>query len=246
MKTIVYEGGFEGFLTVIHDAYIQKSWPEAICRAGCEGEEGLFEERSFLVPERAKATKVATAFRAKAGAQTFQTLLYAWLHDSPALDSELAVFVRKLFKNPALIGDLADPVIHRVNAAAQFTGRELHRWEGFTRFSRLKEGGLYAVLEPKSDILALLGNHFKNRMAGEQWILHDTRRKQALLYDGQQSHLLSVAHADAAVLHQEEALYRELWRCFFDTTATKERISRKRQLRWVAKRFHPFMTEMGP
>lgn len=246
MNTAVYEGGFEGFLTLIHNAYTGKQWPEQIFRSGFEPPEGLFEERFYLTPDRYAAAKVGDAFRKQAGDEAFKTLLYAWLHDTPVIDNDLSGFVRKLFKDSRQRENLSDPVIQTVSAAACFTGRELHRWEGFTRFSRLKDGALYAALEPKSDILALLGRHFQTRMPNESWILHDTRRRLAFVFKEGEGRLLNVAHADRPVLHTDEPFFRALWHCFFETTAITQRVSQKRQMHWVPKRFHPFMSEMNP
>ena len=244
MSTIIYAGGFEGFWTVVYDFYKKNLQPETICRFGKESPEGLFEARYFVEPNPLNAKQAASAFVQKAGSEAFDTLQNAWRADTLAIDRVLLDYVRTLFKDPKQYENWTESAIKKTRDAAKATLHEVHRWHGFTRFSKLKTGEYYATIAPKCEIMQPLATHFCRRMPNEWWILHDTLRGSAWVHAAKQSRMYSVEKADQPELHDEESTADALWQIFFKSHTIPDRASKKRQLKWVAKRFHPFMNEM--
>jgi probable DNA metabolism protein len=74
------------------------------------------------------------------------------------------------------------PHILPVNETARKVTFEAHRFLGLLRFIECNQY-LYAEFEPDHNILVLLAGHFADRLAKENFIIHDRRRHLAVVYD---------------------------------------------------------------
>jgi len=129
--------------------------------------------------------------------------------------------------------------IQRINQKVTF---EKHRMLGLVRF-QLVEGDLYyAPVQPDHNIVALMANHFSQRMSDQKWMIHDVKRKIGVIYNLKQW-VITPVDIETPAIGKEEYLYQELWKNYYKSIAIKERKNPKLQKRCMPVRYWGFLTE---
>lgn len=243
MRTYLYDGGFEGFLTALSLA-LERTEECAIAReAGAEA--GLFTEFVNAGSDPARAAAARALFERRGSAESWHHARYAFLSESPgAEDAVLAYALLIKEKGRAADDMLADDRVKKVHALSAAVGGEAHMFKGFVRFTELADKALYARIEPDHNILPLLTGHFRARLGELNWVIHDARRNSAALYFGGR---LVYAPLDSARLTPDakEEEVRALWRHFFKTAAIKERVNPKLQRQNVPLKYRKNLTEFN-
>ena len=84
-------------------------------------------------------------------------------------------FLKKAFKTgPAIINMLHDDDVLKIFNIDKQVGRESHSFLEFVRFEELANSVLVSRIEPKSNIIPLISEHFADRLHCENWIILDT------------------------------------------------------------------------
>ena len=128
------------------------------------------------------------------------------------------------------------------------TNNEIQRLLQFLRFQELKNGYLFARINPKCAILPYLAEHFSDRLSGENWIIVDTVRDSVLIHEkDSKCFLANVDDVDfdsfTPEYSEDEELWQKLWKRFVDTIAIKERINPRLQMQMLPLRFRKYMKE---
>ncbi|OGS09341.1 MAG: hypothetical protein A3J70_02435 [Elusimicrobia bacterium RIFCSPHIGHO2_02_FULL_61_10] len=241
MKTYLYDGSFESFLTALSLA-LDSADSCAIAKEGAE-EAGLFSEffNSGTDPLRAAAARDLVERRGSA--ESWQHLRFAFLSEVSGSETGILEYVKLLAaKGPGADNMLADDRVRKVHRLSASVGGEAHMFKGFVRFKELADKTLYSRIEPDHNILALLVPHFRARLGTFNWVIHDARRNNAALYFKGR---LVYAPLDSARLLEDakEAEVRELWQHFFKTIAIKERINPELQRKNVPLKYRKNLTE---
>ena len=241
MKTYLYDGSFESFLTALSLA-LDSAEACAIAKEGAE-EAGLFSEffNSGTDPLRAAAARDLVERRGSA--ESWQHLRFAFLSEVSGSETGILEYVKLLAaKGPGADNMLADDRVRKVHRLSASVGGEAHMFKGFVRFKELADKTLYSRIEPDHNILALLVPHFRARLGTFNWVIHDARRNNAALYFKGR---LLYAPLDSARLLEDakEAEVRELWQHFFKTIAIKERINPELQRKNVPLKYRKNLTE---
>lgn len=241
MKTFLYDGSFESFLTALSLA-LGSADACAIAKEGA-AEAGLFSE--FVNPgsDPEKAAAARELIERRGSGESWRHVRYAFLSEVPGSETGILEYLKLLAaKGPGADNMLADDRVKKVHALSGKVGGETHRFMGFVRFKELADKTLYSKIEPDHNILALLVPHFRARLGTFNWVLHDARRNNAALYFKGK---LVYAPLDSARLLEDakEAEVRELWRHFFKTVAIKERINPKLQRQNVPLKYRKNLTE---
>jgi probable DNA metabolism protein len=113
----------------------------------------------------------------------------------------------------------------------------------YLRFEELEDKTLYARIAPPRNVLPLMGGHFRTRLRGENFILHDTARSIALLHREGESSLVRVESFETPTLSVEEASFRRLWKTFFDSVAIESRLNPALQRSHVPLKYRTYMSE---
>ncbi|HCC47968.1 MAG TPA: hypothetical protein DEQ38_07640 [Elusimicrobia bacterium] len=241
MRTWLYDGSFEGFLTALSLALER---PEDCAIARQDGAEaGLFSEFLSAGRDPARAAAVRKVIETRGSAESWQHARYAFLSESPGAETAILKYVSLLLeKGRAAYNMLADDRVRAVHGLAAKVGGEAHRFMGFVRFSELADKTLYSRIEPDHNILPLLTGHFRARLGAFNWVIHDARRNLAALYFKGR---LVYAPLDAASLREDakESEVRKLWKHFFKTAAIKERLNPELQRQNVPLKYRKNLTE---
>ncbi|MDO8805557.1 MAG: TIGR03915 family putative DNA repair protein [Elusimicrobiota bacterium] len=241
MKTFLYDGCFEGFLTALSLA-LDSGDACAISKENAE-EAGLFSEFINAGTDQQRAATARDLIERRGSAESWQHIRFAFLSEVPGAETAIFEYVKLLLeKGPAADNMLADDRVKKVHGLSAKVGGEAHRFKGFVRFKELADKTLYSKIEPDHNILALLVPHFRARLGTFNWVIHDARRNNAALYFN--GKLVYAPLAAALILEDaKEAEVRKLWKHFFKTAAIAERVNPKLQRQNVPLKYRKNLTE---
>ena len=121
-----------------------------------------------------------------------------------------------------LLGQAADPDVHRVSALARTVSRECHKMHAFVRFRRTPDAALehYAAwFEPEHHVLRLASGFFRRRFANMHWSI--LTPEESAHWDTRT--LAFGAGGGRHALPDGEAL-ESLWRVYFASTFNPARL----------------------
>ena len=242
--TVLFDGSFDGLLTIVYAYYYEKLRPVRIV------DESLFqpqigEEYQRVETDFEKAKKVSAAILEKISFEVYEAVYSAFLSSEPDRFLHILKYIVLAFSvNTAVERYEKYDYVATVRKYAKYTWKEAHLLKGFTRFSETRGGILYAEISPKNNVLPILAEHFADRLSGEKWIIRDTLRNIAAVYERGSwiqvpCERLSFEYADC------EDTYKLLYALFHKTIAVEDRISNKRQRHMLPLRFRKNMFEFS-
>jgi len=243
-----------------------ESFLVALARAVAAGDDAFVEEASRYHPRFFETAEVvasdataAAAFlrsiRAAISPAAARRLYYVSLAESSDAASVALAYLRLAERLGKQVENYeADAVVRRFHQMASRVSREVHRLKGLVRFRKTAEGFWYAPLSPDHRVLVPLACHFRRRMPGERWGLHDLRRGGAVLWDGETLRLLDrLDHATGLTAGDadqqlsscaEEMEARRLWATFFEYIADPSRVNPRLQARMMPRRYWRYLVEL--
>ena len=150
----------------------------------------------------------------------------------------------------AVMSHLTAPYMRTLYAIERNFTNESHFFIEILRFEELENGTLFGRINPKSEVLPYLADHFADRFAGEQWVIADTVHRTVLLHKANYKTVyLSMDEVDmdelALTYSEDEKQLQKLWKLFVDTIAIKERVNPKLQRQMLPLRFRKYMKEFS-
>jgi len=237
MSVYLYDGSFEGFLTLIYQSYYQKKPALKIIKD--KKEIGLLDEVIEITTDAKRAEKVHQSLKEKFETKNYNKIFHTFLCNEREFEKALYDFIVIGFKNQKNLANINHPSIHYLEKLEHEYFRYVHKMYGFVRFEELEDEMLYAKIESKFNILPFLGKHFSKRLDGCDFIIHDTKRE--LAYTNGIIH--QVADFETPTLSENEAKFQKLWKLFFEKVSIKERKNPKLQQNWVPLLYRKYMTE---
>lgn len=140
-------------------------------------------------------------------------------------------------------GMLSEEVVLNAMDAVRKVSFETERMRGFLRFSECESGILYAPCSPDNDIVEDLLPHFIRRFPGERFIIHDVKRKKAVLYNGKSAVTAPLDRADVILSGREEEFCR-LWKEYYRAVNIPTRKNTRQQDNYMPRRYRKFMPEI--
>lgn len=242
MAVYVYDGTWDGLMCLVYRTAEDAEIPDEIVRTSV-AERFLFEER-FIENNADLAQATATVLRQRLSFRLFSDVWFALLSENEGIDLAVWHCLAAAWSEQGKAEmDLASPFRHAVYRSAQATAKEYARFQGLVRFQ--KSGGVYyARIEPECDILVLLAQHFSERLSDQKWVLHDIGRGKAALYGNNLWTLTEMKVLNELHVKEEEEDYQTLWREFYKSTTTLERLSYKRQRTFLPKKYWKHLVEV--
>jgi probable DNA metabolism protein len=256
MLTLLFDGSYEGLLCALDEA--QHSAGTIELAAEADWQPALLDDAHHVATDPARARRFLEALTARVGQPVVQAINYCFLAEKPAPIRALAAYCRMAFaRGPAVIKYHAHAAVHTVHMTAQRVGGELHRYKGLTRFRELRDGTLWAPLQPEYNILAPLALHFARRIPTPAWVLYDIGRDYGIRWDGTRHAPVTLdraltarirAHPAAAdeIVSETERRYQALWRSFFKNISVTSRTNLRLQRRHMPQRYWRFLVEKTP
>ena len=239
-----YDGTYMGFLSCVFESFAEHEDPVSICAADAADQTALFGAK-YIETDRKRAERVRVSIPKKMGLEAQDLLERAFLTCLPQREKHMLAFMRLGYRvGRPVCGMLADPVVHTLDKAVKFLGREAHLFLGFLRFAECGDV-LIAQIEPKNNVLPVIAPHFISRFSGENFMIFDRTHRLALLYkDGEPA----ILRADTVELPPEspgEQRCRAMWRTFYDTVGIEGRRNDVCRRTHMAKRYWRDTPELG-
>ncbi len=249
--TWIFDGSFEGLLTLVFECYAQKQHPVNIARAN-NYKHGIFDTPRVIASDITRAERVHKGLRKKLTPGAMVNLVKAFHSELPAVDREIFEYMILALDKPMNIEEdyRLGPVL-KVKKAAQKVSREIHRMHAFVRFQHTKDNLYVATIRPDFDVIPFIGRHFKQRYADQRWVIYDTCRNYGLYYDLSTVDTIQLEQAawvgnkkiSASILDSHEDLFKNLWKEYFKATGIKERKNTKLHLQHLPRRYWHYLPE---
>ena len=243
--TYVYNGTWDGLMCLVYRTAADETAPDTIVRPS-DAEFGLLFDTVTIENNSQIAMATANALKKRVSGRMLSDVWFALLSCDLGGGRSVDMALWQMLANVWERGrkaefDLADESAHVVRKAARRTGCEYHKYLGLTRFRDI--GGIfYAELEPDCDVIALLADHFSSRLPDRGWILHDLLRKKAVLYDMKTWIVADMPQQMSSSIEKHD-VYQDLWREFYRSTTTVQRLNYKTQRGHMPKKYWKYLTE---
>lgn len=262
-RVFMHDGSFGGFLCAtaeLLNARIVDPQAETRVGRGRGRGEALFDEEVVVRRDDERARRLWERVSSRCSEKALLAVVHAFCSDIDAADEAAArVLSRLWFEGDAVLDDLSDPDSRMIEKAATRTRRESHLMTGLIRFAELRDGSLYATIEPSCDILALIGDHFAARFPAERWAIGDVRRGTAILHQPGMNWVLGegfrISDGDSSVYAGDtvadlpfsinELEIRRQWVEYFRRIAIEGRINPRLQASFMPMKHWKHLPEMN-
>lgn len=254
MKTIVYNGSFEGFLCAVFDVYDYKFTDVTIVPAH-RHQPSLFAEPHTVNFNLAHSDRVWKGLQKKLTKEAQDALYRTFLSEMDGIENSLLQYIQYVFSSEAFMEeDYSNAAVLTITQTAKKVWREKHRMEAFVRFQRTSDGLYYAIIEPDYNVLPLIAEHFRTRYADQRWMIYDTNRKYGMYYDTNTVQTVQIHFSEEAtngkdissVYDESEAIYQQLWRQYFNSVNIAARKNTKLHIQHMPRRYWKYLPEKTP
>lgn len=202
----------------------------------------LFTTYKEVEPSERKAQAVDKMIRKNLGMEVYLDFYHALM----AADEEKANAVlqtlleaRKQKDGRRIMEHLSHPMVLKVFELKRSVFHEAHVLTGFVRFRELKNGVMYAEITPKHRVLTCMADHFTNRYAIQNFIIHDKTYQETMVHKACEGWMLlhntPLRESFLQEVTKEQSYFEELWKGFFQSISIVERQELRRQYRHLPK-----------
>ena len=254
MVTVVYDGTFEGWLTVVFEVYEYKFTSVNITTKE-RFQANVFNKHHESYYDHKKSERVWKGLSEKISATALSQVYRAFLSEENGIEHVLLQYAQYAFSSKQSIeSDYSNPAVLAVVQTAKKVYREKHRMEAFIRFQLTADGLFYAICQPDFNVLPLIEKHFKSRYADQQWLIYDTKRKYGIYYDLYKVETVALSFDPATengknielILDEKEVLYQQLWQQYFKSVNIQARKNLKLHIQHMPKRYWKYLPEKQP
>lgn len=244
MKDYVYDGSFEGLLTAIFEANTCKDKINIIEEINYTP--SFLNERITVTTDMKKFTRVYNSIQDNLGDTVLTNVYHLYLCSIPDSKTLIFNYLKLCYKYGTRI-NLAknNDIIILVDKYCRKVNIEAERFTGFVRFKELSSMTFYSSIEPDHNILPLLINHFKTRFSDQNFIIHDTKRELAIIYNKENAIITNLSKEDGKYLNScPTSIYESLWKTFYKSINIEERRNLRQQKLFMPKRYWKNITEL--
>jgi probable DNA metabolism protein len=253
MTVFFYDNTLEGILTAVFDAYSEKIYPDSLLVTG--DVKPMFCDATYtVVTDASKADRVWKGLEKKLSHMAMNGITAVWLSELPEVPSLLFRYIYKVFQSKVSIEmNFGDDDVLLVSQICKKVYQERLRVMQFARFQKTADGIYFAAFDLLYNVLPLAVAHFQDRFADQPWILYDMRRAYGYYYDKEkveqitfdekEKHILFRGNLSEEQMAQDEAVFQNLWRVYFNAIAIKERFNPRKQRQDMPVRFWKYLTE---
>jgi len=251
--TYIYNGTFDGFLTVIFDIYASKCKPVQILSER-QWQPVFFETPVHIATDAAKSERVWNGIAKRSNKRITRMFYLAFASELPDIEMTLYGYLEKLFADASgtYYKNLLDDHSFELYRVSRKVSLEIHRFQGFVRFQETSDGLFFAVIEPDHDIVSMLAPHFARRYGNQSWVIYDRRRDKGIFYEKFQIHEMTLTDQQFDVItgeiyqqvkSEDEDLYQRLWKAYYKAINIPERKNTRLMLRLLPRRYWKYLPE---
>lgn len=242
MNILRYDGSFYGLICVMAPYLKRHQLPDGIERENARQPLLFALETEKSAPVTDLSADLACdpqAFRLPGVSQeSWQNVWHAFLSETPGIELAIARYLLLAIEKCGVIDAfMADDRVRCIQRLARKVTFERHRFMGLLRFRSIGDNLYYASINSDNFILPILAPFFVERFADQQWIIHDRKREVAAMYDMRVWTIIERSAADLPADSPEEGVTQQLWQCFFDSIAVRERLNLALQQKFIPKKY---------
>ena len=241
----ITDGSFEGLLTSIHTKYYSKDNVTDVLHKKPAQMDFLVAYK-VIKTDNNKAYNVYNAISRKISNRASYEITMAWLSEIPKCGKMILDYVKLGFKVGKQIDCMfTHQAVLPVLKASQKVLKEKHLMLGLCRFSKTRKNYYLCRISPDHNILPLISPHFASRMPNQRWIIADTSRNIASVYDCEKWYIISSKLSEKVPYASDEMLCRDLWKKYFYSIAIAGRRNPKLQRNMMPVRYWKNLTELN-
>ena len=249
MYCFTCEEDFESMMTCIYRVWEAKKGSQNV-RLEIEPVEqmDLLTEYIHVEVNQELAQKVVRSIQTKISAKAYyQIYLAAMSNDLGRLD-DIYRFLRIGFAVGGKVTEyLREKAVMRIFELSRQVSNERHFFREFLRFTRIEPGIYVAHMEPKGNVVALVAEHFADRMPSEAWMIIDDGRSLGAIHPKNEPFYVTEFREEEMErlrqTEQQEDLYTQMWKEFFYTIAVEKRKNPVCQRNMFPLRYRKHVTE---
>ncbi len=251
-----FDGSMVGLLNCVFRAFQFKEFQVQLCfNEGAQ--HGLFSTVVEIPNNEHHAQRVWSAIQQRLSQSSLRQFYFAYLSESLDAFQHLFNYCIYVFRHQHSVEkNYAHPSVLAIAQWAKKVGREKHRMEAFVRFKKTTDGLFLSLVRPDFNVLPLIQPHFKRRYQDQCWLIYDEQRKYGLYYDLHEIHEVSLeaneidrnlengaSQSFQLQLDEQEELYDQLWKDYFNSINIKERQNVKLHVQYLPKRYWRYLNE---
>ena len=211
MKIFITDGSLKCFYTTVFYAY---KYNGCIITSNKSVQLSFDSQVQMVHTEKDKSERVCSKIRQID--ELVEDEIALVLRSADPLKEQIAFeYIKLLIKqNRPIRNILSNPTVLEMNEIRQQVAKEIHNMHGFLRFMETAQGIMYAPYSPDNDITDLICHHFIRRFKSLKFVIHDLKRKKAVIYDGCNWFLTEVGEAEI-YLSEYEKTFETLWKRYF-------------------------------
>jgi len=239
----IIDGSFEGLLTSVFAAHAEKRFPSGVYVRE-EYQQSLYESPVFIETDMLKADRVRNGIVNKLGTGIYESIWTAYLSCDIDRYTKISRYLKLAFVVGRDVADrLAEQEVLDMLMICRNVGRETNKLVGFLRFSVMENNVQFAEITPEHNQIPLLMQHFADRLGEIPFVIYDSRRRIAGIYDAKEWYITDATGLTLPELAPDEELIRSLWREFYRAIAIEARVNPKLRRNLMPKRYWRNMTE---
>lgn len=246
---LVCEDSIDGIFTAVYHGWkLDASGAQVELCMETDGQTELFSRYLVIEADPEKASKVAGTIQRRLGQEVYEQLCYAACSEDAQKGTCIYHALKEAFAggkaNPGVLENLRNPYILKISRIQLAVWHEMHRFMGFVRFQEVQNGILFSVIRPDYAVLPLIAPHFADRLPGENWVIYDEGRRDALIHPaGKEWYILRQVEIEPAKRSGSEGCYESLWKEFCRSIAVSERRNQRLQSQNLPKKYREHLTE---
>lgn len=236
-KTYLYDGTFDGLLTIVFECYCKKTLPKSIYKAS-NYEQNFLDNIITIETDYEKSQRVFYGIEKNICKQALYNSYYAFLCEEKDKEINLLKYICTGFDTgPEINNMLTLSYVFKVINMKKRAFGENHRLKGLLRFQEIGENLYYSSIHPDNNILEPLGQHFIRRFPTQNFFIHDKIRNLCFIYNCKEYQIIDSTNIKIPNISENEQKYQELWKLFFNTISIKERNNPKCQRQFMPKKY---------
>ena len=244
-KVYIYDGSYQGLLTALYRAFKEREVPVKIL-SQTDFRDDLFYQREEIETDHEQAQFFSEQIKEHISAQTLNNVFHSYLSEADKMELYIFRYLFTGFKVGKKVDEyLTKDYVRQIQDLAHKVRHESHRLKGLIRLQEAAGGKYYAAVEPDYKTLVLLAPHFKNRFSTMDWIIHDKKREEAVIFSASDKEWLFIElerEFEPEFSKREEEV-QNLWRAFFSAVSIKNRKNPKTQQQFMPKKYWKHLIE---
>lgn len=249
-QVFLYDGTFEGLLTIVFDCYISQELPLKIIPE-TDYLPNILDELFIVPTDYEKSSRVFSGISKNISDETLYNAYYAFLSaNCNGICHNKEIEILKYLLGGFIIGPKIntmlsiDCVLNVMKLRKNVLG-EAHRLKGLVRLQEIGNNLFYSSIHPENNIIENVGKFLIRRFPTQNLILHDKNRGIAFLYNTKDYTMIDVPdNMIQPSITNNEKYFQSLWKTFFKTIPIKERTNKRLQMQYMPQKYWQDLVEM--